>query len=165
MTEGKDQAGKIKRKAHLITSPHFFNSVLINPPVHFSFIILILLYSSQSLLLLFWDLALIYLFYTLLLFIQYTRHWNHYMWLRNGEKVSVPFYCWCWCIFGMELKFTFSQPQVSKYNPHIIWIFVPHVRNPESIKALRKYKSTMALRCVISDLLWKWQPEYCKNKG
>lgn len=48
MTEGKDQVGKIKRKVHLITSPHFFNSVLINHPVHFSFIILILLFFFST---------------------------------------------------------------------------------------------------------------------
>lgn len=50
MAEREDQVEKKEknRKCHLITSPRFFTSVLINPPVHFSFIIPILSYSSPT---------------------------------------------------------------------------------------------------------------------
>lgn len=48
MAERDQIRGNKNKKCHLITSPHFFTLVLINPPLHFSFIIPILSYSPPT---------------------------------------------------------------------------------------------------------------------
>lgn len=106
MAKGKDQVVQIKRKLHLITSPPFFTSVLMHPPVHFSFTVPILSYSSLS------NPCCPYLkplfLYTSILVTPYPRHGNHHMRFRN-EKVKVPSYCSsCWFTVGMELELNFS---------------------------------------------------------